>query len=202
MAHVNMLVLAFGAFPLELALSIAGVALVLTSERGKPFRQYLVVLLATVYTFRRGFQRNFRPLYSSRDFSPLCGPRTTLCGLFLAPAFQSAPVVAKRGFVTASLILLTTAAFDMGRTFNYPAMFPKDALNIGSTIRRLRETGTISDTDKILIEKATDWGDLGLVAIANRPERFVAINQLVYEQTMMEGFPHSANQSHGTDRLR
>ena len=190
MAHVNMLVLAFGAFPLELALSIAGVALVLTSEKGKPFRQYLIVLLATAILFAVVFKgRLSASIFFARFFLPFVVLALPYAGFFLLQLFRAPRSWRNEGLVTASLILLTTAAFDMSRAFNYPAMFPKDALSVGWTIRRLQETGTISDTDKILIEKATDWGDLGIVAIAHRPERFVAINQLVYEQLSMEGLP-------------
>ena len=53
-------------------------------------------------------------------------------------------------------------------------------------LRRLQENGVIPETSKILIERTKDFGDLGIVALANRPERFVAINQSVYEQSAVD----------------
>jgi hypothetical protein len=91
--------------------------------------------------------------------------------------------------VAACVVLLTTATLDIGRAFNYPAMFPKDAIAAGWTIRHLQENGTVPESSKILIEKGMDLGDVGIVAIANRPERFVAINELIYRRLADEALP-------------
>jgi len=92
--------------------------------------------------------------------------------------------------LAAVLIILTTGYLDIGRAFNYPAVFPKDAIDTGWTVRHLQESGIISDKAKILIERRADWGDLGIVAIANRPERFVLMNELAYRQLAFQALPH------------
>jgi uncharacterized membrane protein len=190
MAQVNMLVLALGSFPLELALSIAGVALLLTSDRRKPFPQYLVVLVATSIVFAVVFKgRLSASVFFARFFLPFVVFALPFGAYFLLRLFRTPRPWQNEAVIATCIIVLAMAGLDFGRALNYPAMFPADAISAGWTIRRLQETGTISDTGKILIERTTDWGDLGIVAIANRPERFVAINQRVYEQLWVQSLP-------------
>jgi len=74
--------------------------------------------------------------------------------------------------------------FDIGRALNYPDMFPKDAIEAGRLLRGLEETGAISRDGKILVERAADWGDLAIVALANRPARFVVVNEWAFGRSM------------------
>jgi len=190
MAHMNMLVLAIGSFPVELALSIAGVGLFLSSDRCKPVCHYLVVAVATSLLFGALFKGQLSAsVFFARFFLPFVVFLLPYAGFFLTRLFMARQPWRSEGLVATYLILLTTAALDIARAFNYPAMFPKDAISAGWTIRNLQETGTISDRGKNLIERATDWGDLGIVVIANRPERFVAINELVYQQMSAQALP-------------
>jgi Dolichyl-phosphate-mannose-protein mannosyltransferase len=191
MAQINMLVLAFGAFPVELALSIAGVALFLRSDTRKPFRPYFVVLVATFLLFAVVFKGRLpASLVFARYFLPFMVLLLPYAGFFLVQLFRAPGPWRHEAAITTCLILLTTAALDVGRAFNYPAMFPKEAIDVGWTIRSLQETGTIPEGGKILIERAADWGDLGIVAIANRPERFVAMNELAYQRLAVQALPY------------
>lgn len=58
------------------------------------------------------------------------------------------------------------------RAFNYPTSFPPDALHAGWAFRGLQATGNVRADSRVLIERSDDWGDLGIVALANSPERF------------------------------
>ncbi len=191
MAQINMLVLALGSFPIELALSIVGVALLLSSGGRKPFRQYLVVLVGTFVLFAVLFKGRLpASLFFARYFLPFMVLLLPYAGFFLVQLFRAPRPWRNEAAVATCLILLTTASLDIGRAFNYPAMFPKDAIAAGWTIRNLQETGTISDRGKILIERGADWGDLGIVVIANRPERFVAMNELSYQRLATQALPY------------
>jgi uncharacterized membrane protein len=193
MAQINMLVLALGSFPIEIALAVAGVALLLLKTDGRNlFLQYLVVLVAASLLFVVVFKgRLSASIFFARFFLPFIVFALPFAGFFLIELFWAPEHWRNEGVIATCLILLGIAALDIGRAFNYPDMFPKDAIAAGWTIRSLQETGTISDRGKILIERATDWGDVGIVAIANRPERFVALNQRIYEQLAVQSLPPS-----------
>jgi hypothetical protein len=93
---------------------------------------------------------------------------------------------AKATLITAGVAVL--GAFDIARAFNYPGRdFPQDALHAGWTLRGLQETGTIRKDARTLIERAEDWGDEAVVVLANRPERFVVLNELGYLQAGLSG---------------
>ena len=108
-------------------------------------------------------------------------------GFLLVQLFRTRPPWRNEGIVAACLILMTVAAFDVGRVLNYPAGVPRDAVGAGWTVRSLQDTRTISADAKILIERSQDFGDLSIVALANRPERFVVLNELAYRQTALSG---------------
>ena len=182
-AQINMLVLALGSFPVELALSIGGVAMFLSADRRKPLCQYLVTLVATSLLFAVIFKGRLPgSLVFARYLLPFMVLLLPYAGYFLVRLFRAPRPWQNEATIATCMILLTAAAVDFGRAFNYPAVFPKDAIGAGWSVRSLQESGTISDRDKILIERATDWGDLAIVAIANRPERFVLMNELIYQQ--------------------
>jgi hypothetical protein len=109
-------------------------------------------------------------------------------GFFLTQLLRAPEFRWDQGLVASCLILLAIGTFDIVRAFNYPGTaFPKDAIYAGWTIRGLQETGTVPKNGKILIERAEDWGDVGIVALANRPERFVLLNELAYRQAGLSG---------------
>lgn len=176
---ISIPVLALTSFPLEIILSIIGVALFLKTDQRKSFRVYLLVIVTTFLLFAAvvkgqlpltgaGVSRNLLPFVVF--LLPFVGFLSTRLVRFPEPG-RNQSVVA--GF----LIILTIGTFDIIRAFNYPASFPKDALYAGWMVRGLQRTGTVVDNGKILIERAKDWGDLSIVALANRPERFVLLNK-------------------------
>jgi hypothetical protein len=148
------------------------------------------VLVATSIVFAVVFKgRLSASVFFARFFLPFVVFALPFGAYFLLRLFRTPRPWQNEAVIATCIIVLAMAGLDFGRALNYPAMFPADAISAGWTIRRLQETGTISDTGKILIERTTDWGDLGIVAIANRPERFVAINQRVYEQLWVQSLP-------------
>jgi len=188
MAQINMLVLAMGAFPIEVALSMAGIVVFLRSNRHKTFRQYLVVLVATCLLFAVVFKGRLpASLVFARYFLPFIVLLLPFAGFFLLRLLSTRGPWRSEAVVAACVIILTIAALDIGRAFNYPAMFPKDAIGAGWTVRNLQQAGSISDKGKILIERATDLGDLAIVAIANRPERFVLMDEVAYQHLLTLG---------------
>ena len=108
-------------------------------------------------------------------------------GLVIARLLSAPPRWRPEGVMAGLLLLTTTAAFDLGRSLNYPASFPKDAVEAGFMLRRLQQTGTVSPDAKVLIERAQDWGDLGVIVVASTPERFVVLNELGYRRTALSG---------------
>jgi uncharacterized membrane protein len=190
MAQISMLALAAGSFPAELALSIGGVALLLKSEGRKRFGSYLVVIVATFLLFALVFKGRLpASLVFARYLLPFMALLIPFAGFLLVQLCRVPRPWQSKAAVAACVVLLTTATLDIGRAFNYPAMFPKDAIAAGWTIRHLQENGTVPESSKILIEKGMDLGDVGIVAIANRPERFVAINELIYRRLADEALP-------------
>jgi hypothetical protein len=190
MAQINMLVLALGAFPIEVALSVAGVVVFLRSERRKTFRQYLLMVVATCLLFAIVFKGRLpASLVFARYFLPYIVLLLPFAGFFMFRLITTRGRWRNETVVAACVIILTLAALDIGRALNYPAIFPKDAISAGWTIRNLQQAGSIPNKGKILIERATDWGDLAIVAIANRPERFVLMNELAYKRLSTLGRP-------------
>ena len=187
LGNISIPILAGGAFPGELALSIVGVGLFVSRNRQPCFRLYLGIVVATFLLFGVMFRGQLAAsLVFARYLLPFIVLLLPFAGFLLTQLLRAHQPLRNEGVVTACLILLAIGALDIGRVINYPAMFPKDAVDAGWTIRSLQETGTVPKNGKILIERGTDWGDLGIVAIANRPERFVALNELVYRQRAID----------------
>jgi len=188
MAQINMLVLALGAFPIEFALSMAGIVVFLSSDRRKMLRQYLVVLGATCLLFAIVFKGRLpASLVFARYFLPFIVLLLPFAGFFLLRLLNTRGSWRNEAVVATFVITLTISVLDIGRAFNYPAIFPKDAISAGWTIRNLQQAGSISDKGKILIERATDLGDLAIVAIANRPERFVLMDEVAHQRLLTLG---------------
>jgi len=182
MAHMNMLVLGLGAFPMEIALSVGGMFLFLKQRGEERVRWYLVVLIGALLLFIIVFKgRLSASIFFARFFLPFVVLALPYAGLLLIRLAESLRLEREGIWVTMCSIIAVVAGLDLGRAFNYPAMFPKDAISAGWTIRNLQQTGTIAEGEKILIERSADWGDLAIVALANRPERFVLLNELAYQ---------------------
>jgi hypothetical protein len=168
-------------------LSIIGVAWFLKADGRKSLLGYLFVLTATFLLFSIVL-KGYLPTHGSgvsRNLLPFVVLLLPFVG-FLFKQLLRAPVYARvQSIVVGGLILLAIGTFDIVRAFNYPASFPSDAVHAGWVIRALQETGTVPENGKILIERGEDWGDVAIVALANRPERFVLLNELAYRQAAL-----------------
>ena len=98
MAKINMLVLALGSFPVELALSDGWCRMFLSADRRKPLSSVPCHAGRDLSALRRCIQRAPSGIFSFRAISaPVHGTLLPYGGLFLGPTFQSAEAVAKRG---------------------------------------------------------------------------------------------------------
>jgi hypothetical protein len=186
--QMGMPLMAAGSFPFEIVLSLAGIALFLTWYRSRPLRLYLYVLAATVVLFTLVFRGQLAAwLHIARYFLGFVVLALPFAGFLVTQLFLARSPWRNEGAVAACLILLTVVTFDVSRARNYPASFSRDAIATGWTVRKLQETGTISPNARVLIERAPDFGDLSIVALANRPERFVVLNELAYRQMALSG---------------
>ncbi|HEX7781024.1 MAG TPA: hypothetical protein VF424_17370, partial [Vicinamibacterales bacterium] len=184
-SYMGIPLLAGGAFPVEIALSLAGMVFVLRRRLGRPHYLYLIVLAAAALSFTAAFKGQIAAsIVFARYLVPFVMVALPYAGGLIAQPL-TAPHERRPLALGALVVLLAALTFSLSRAFNYPAQFPADAISAGWTIRTLQESGTISPSGKILIERAEDWGDLGVVALANRPERFVVLNELAYRQTAL-----------------
>lgn len=185
-AQMGIALMAVGAFPIELALSFAGMALAMRANILS--RRYGLMLAATVVLFAVVFKGEL-PAW-------LNIPRYLLVFIVLALPFAGYTIARllwaperwrHEGLLAGLMILAITSVFDVGRSLNYPASFPGDAIQTGLTLRSLQKTGTVPADAKVLIERASDWGDLGVIVLANRFERFVVLNEYGYKRTAVAG---------------
>lgn len=184
-SYMGIPLLAGGSFPFEILLSLAGIIFLLRRNARRSHRLYVTVLAAAALSFTAAFKGQ---IAASIVFARYLVPFVIVAlpyagGLFsrlLASSHERRPMA-----IGALVVLLGTLTFDVSRAFNYPDQFPTDAISAGWTIRKLQDTGAISPAGKVLIERAEDWGDMGVVALANRPERFVVLNELAYRQTAL-----------------
>jgi Dolichyl-phosphate-mannose-protein mannosyltransferase len=177
---INVLVLIVISFPFELALSVGGIALFVKSDRRKPCYLYLFILVATllffVFTFKGTLPSHGAGV--SRVLLPYIILLLPFAGFLLARLLTTSA-----GTYHAALgcaLLLVVLGFDVVRASNYRDTFPKDAINAGWTVRKLEELGTLPRNSRILLEKSEGkhWGHLGIMVVANRPERFVSLDTL------------------------
>ena len=187
-AQMGIALMAVGAFPIELALSFAGMALAMRPLANILSRRYGLMLAATVVLFAVVFKGEL-PAW-------LNIPRYLLVFIVLALPFAVYTIARllwaperwrHEGLLAGLMILAITSVFDVGRSLNYPASFPGDAIQTGLTLRSLQKTGTVPADAKVLIERASDWGDLGVIVLANRFERFVVLNEYGYKRTAVAG---------------
>jgi hypothetical protein len=182
MPQISMAVLAAGAFPAELALAALGIAGVLRA-RERVAGLYFLVVAATAVLFFLLFRGTLpASIFYARYLLVFPVLLTPYAGRFVSRLLGGWATARVDAAVVACLIVAAVATLDAGRSFNYPAVFPKDAIGLGWTLRRLEQAGTLAPDAKILIERDQEWGDLGIVALANRPERFVALGEFEYQR--------------------
>jgi hypothetical protein len=180
--------MAAGSFPFEIVLSLAGVALFAESHRPIAHRLYLAMLVATTLLFSVVFRGQLAAwLHIARYLLGFVVLALPYAGFLVTQLFRARQPWRQEGVLAACVILLTVVTFDVSRALNYPSGFPKDAISTGWAIRNLQEIGAISPTSRILIERAVDFGDLSVVVLANRPERFVVLNELAYRTMALSG---------------
>ena len=182
--------LALSSFPLEAALSAAGIVWLLKSESRVACRSYLLVLVATFLVFAV-VSRGQLPRLGARHARVLLPYAVLLlpfAGLLVDQLLRASGGRRLPGVAAACLLFLVVGTFDVVRAFNYPDRFPKDALYAGWLIRGLEQIGGIPKNARILIERGSDWGDLAIVALANRPERFVLLHEGTIGSACGQGF--------------
>jgi hypothetical protein len=188
-SSISIPVLALGSFPFELIASIAGVAAFVRTDHRRPYRLYLLLVGVTFVLFATMVRWQL-PSYGGiarylMSFMTLLLP---FAGFLLARLLRTPAIGWNASAVLITTFVCVLGAFDIVRAFNYPGRdFPKDALSAGWTLRGLQETGTIRPDARILIERAEDWGDEGIVVLANRAERFVVLNERAYLQSALLG---------------
>jgi Dolichyl-phosphate-mannose-protein mannosyltransferase len=178
-AKINMVLLALSAFPLEAAAAVGGIALFLKSDGRKSPRVYLLIIVTTFLLFAAVFKGRL-PVQGAgpeRIILPYIVLLLPYAGFFLTRLFQTAGLGRPVYVVFAGLALLTLGIFDITRAFNYPAKkYDRDAFAAGWTLRMLQGIENIPDDGKILVEKGEeDWIPFPIVALANKPERFVRL---------------------------
>jgi len=181
--------MAAGAFPFEIAFVVAGVALYPSeSYRSRPIRLYLMVLTATLILFTVLFRGQLAAwLVVPRYLLGFVVLALPFAGLFIVRLFRTPHPWNAEGVIAACVVVVTMCFFDVNRALNYPSSFPRDAIDMGWMVRGLQRNGTVQENERILIERAPDFGDLSIVALANGPERFVVLNELAYKRTALSG---------------
>jgi hypothetical protein len=175
---ISIPVLALASFPFEVGLSTGGILLFLRSRRRQSLYGYLLLLAATflLFTFVVKGRLPADGAGVSRNLLPFVVFLLPFAGFLTAQLLRGVRLGRTQNVVVGCLIVVIIGTFDIIRAFNYPSPFPKDALHAGWVIRGLQKLGQIPENGRILIERTKDWGDLGIVALANKPERFVALN--------------------------
>jgi hypothetical protein len=175
---INMALLAISTFPLEIAAAAGGIALFLKSEGRKSTRLYLVIVVITVLLFTAAFKGRL-PVYGAgpeRILLPYVVLLMPYAGFLLTRLFQASGLGRPVYALSAGLFLLTLGIFDLTRAFNYPAKkYDRDAFAAGWTLRTLQGIEAIPDDGKIIIEKGEKWIPFPILALANKPERFVVL---------------------------
>jgi hypothetical protein len=175
---INMALLALSAFPMEIAVAVTGIVLFLKSERRSSPRVYLLIVVITLVSFAAAFKGRL-PLHGA-------GPERNLltyivlllpyAGYFLTRLFQAPRLANPVYAVLAISLLLTLGTFDIARAFNYPAKkYDRDAFAAGWTLRMLQGIENIPDDAKVILEKGEEWVLFPIMVVANKPERFIQL---------------------------
>lgn len=189
-AMINVPLLAFGSFPFETVLSIGGAALAVMSDRRRILIPYIAVPITAFVLLGIVFKWQLAAyLECGRYFISFAWLLLPFLAYGLGEIARATRPWPSAGFSAAAIIVAALAAHDIGRAVNYPAMFSRDALSAGWTLRRLQETGTVRPDSPILIERGRDWGFLAIAALANAPERFVGLNEAAESQAVLAALP-------------
>ena len=181
-AKINIVLLALSAFALEIAAAVTGIILFLRTEKRRGPRIYLFIMVMTLFSFGAAFKGQL-PLYGAgpqRILLPYMILLLPYAGYFLTRLFRARRLENPSFAILAMLLLLTVGAFDLTRAFNYPAKaYNRDAFAAGWTLRMLQTIGNIPDDGKIIVERDRGevWIPYPILALANKPERFVRLEE-------------------------
>src|SRR5262249_31408705 len=142
-------------------------------------RGYLLIIVTTILLFAAAFKGRL-PLDSNgeRILLPYIILLLPFAGFLLVRLFQAYSLGQPGYAIFAALLLLTLGTFDITRAFNYPAKkYDRDAFAAGWTLRMLQEIENIPDDGKILVEKGEQWIPFPILALANKSERFVVLDE-------------------------
>jgi hypothetical protein len=174
---ISMALLALSAFPLELTLAIGGIVLIAKSHSAKSSLVYLIAVVTSLLFFVLTFKGRL-PLYGAgphRVLLPYVVLVLPYAGFLLRHLLRTG--VRQQGvhLIIACLLLLTLGTLDLMRAFNFKNADRDSDFAAGWSVRMLQDIGGLSDDGRIVLDWVTDGGPLVVVALANRPERFVTL---------------------------
>jgi Dolichyl-phosphate-mannose-protein mannosyltransferase len=178
-------ILALVSYPFEVALAVVGGVIAWRAHRPRARRLYLVMVVTTLLLFSVVLKGQMRT--HARVLLPYVALALPCAGLFLARLLRASGGERIHQRVAGTVLVLTIVAFGVMRAFNYPTSFPRDALHAGWALRWLQATGNVRADSPVLIERGDDWGHLGIVALANSPERFSLFEEGVPPGTCDDG---------------
>jgi hypothetical protein len=189
--RINMAFLALSAFPLEIAMALGGIVLCLRSEKRGTTRLYLLMVALTFLSFATVFKGRL-PIHGAgpeRILLPYMVLLLPYAGYFLTRLFQAPRLHNPVYAVLAAALLLALGTFDIVRAFNYPARkFDRDAFAAGWTLRMLQGIENIPDNGRIAIEMGEEWIPFPILVLANKPERFVLLDDGELGKACRSGF--------------
>jgi hypothetical protein len=181
-------VLLAASFPFELIASILGVVWVLKSDRRSSLCTYLAALIVafTLFSFVSGGQL-LKVGGAARYFLPHVALLLPFAGFLLARTLTGSDMKIP-SVIAGCVLLLLMVGVDIVRVLNYPRYVSQDEINTGRTIRALEETGSIPQNGRILLERGKKWNYVAIVGLANKPERFVLLEESQLFKTCEHGF--------------
>jgi Dolichyl-phosphate-mannose-protein mannosyltransferase len=163
-------ILALASYPFEVTLAIAGGVVAWRVDRRRSIRLYLVMVFMTLLLFSIVLKGQMRT--HARVLFPYVALVLPHAGLLMARLLRAPRGERIQWRLAGTVLVLAVVAFGILRAFNYPTGFPQDAIYAGWAMRGLQATGSVRADSRVLIERSPDWSHLGIVALANRPERF------------------------------
>ena len=189
-AKVSIIFLALSAFPLEIAVILAGIGLFLMSDTPGSARLYLLIIAMTLLSFVIVFKGRL-PIHGAGPERILL-PYFTLClpfaGYFLTRVIGRVHLN-NNGVMFAVLLLGTFCIFDVARAFNYPKnKFNREAFTVGWMLRMLQGVGEIAADGQIIYEGDKKDRPFPFLAVANKPERFRRLGEAEIGMACKENF--------------